>query len=57
MLSKKGNSFIAIVGEDVFGHCFITFDTQVIMRMSGLSASDIASLEVGASICIGEVGK
>ena len=55
IMSKKGKPFIAVVGEDVFGQCFITFDTQVIMRMSGLSAKEISALEVGDSIHIGEV--
>lgn len=55
LMSKKGNPFVAIVGIDCFGQCFVTFDTQVIMRMSGLSAKDIGNMSVGDSIEIGEV--
>ena len=56
IMSKKGSPFIAIVGEDVFGQCFITFDTQVIMRMCGMSPKEFGDLNVGDSICIGDVG-
>lgn len=55
IMSKKNKPFLALVGEDVFGQCFISFDPQVIMRISGLTAADLSNLDVGGAIMIGEV--
>lgn len=44
---KSGKEYVALVGEDVFGTFFISFDSQVVMRVSGMSAFDIANLPVG----------
>ena len=46
-ISKNGKPYCAIVMEDFFGTSFVTFDTNIIMRMSGYTAQEIFLLDNG----------
>lgn len=46
-VSKKGNTYIGIYAEDMFGQMAVTFDLNIIMRLSGYSAAELCALPNG----------